>query len=1693
VISVKFEWRPSSKSLAKVLAGAVAVVLVVTGVLTYRACIPGVTFEDGRAFAATLEPASADSLGVAPGSAFTLKLQQPVPLASVRSSFSIEPRVGFDVKAADQEGKTFSITPETPLDPNKVYRFRLALAGPNEPGYSWAFQVAGDLRVVGSLPADRSTGVPLNSGIEIEFTHEGVNDPGNFFSISPFVPGIWQRYRRTLVYVPAVNLQPSTIYTCTVKQGLDLAGSDKTLGQDYVFSFETAGATEGPPSSWFYIDTEVSEFAPTEPPFFSIGYGRYGEEASQLPKVATKVLRYVGVAAFAAALEARAKFPYWAYLSRQNWDPPTAGLEPVLEADIQAQTFEWQNYVVLPKTLPPGYYLVSFGYQGATYYTWIQVTDLSCYTVEATNDTAMWFNSLSSGQPVANVTVRPSKTGAPLGTSGPDGVARFATVESVVALRSDRGVYEPVPPYYVTAKTPSGSELVIDLSPYWNAYSEGQKLYDEYWAYLYTDRPLYLPDDEVSFWGVLEPRERATSEVGKAKVELRSSYGVWGGPFGEGWGEGGSSDATLISVAEVDVIRHTFDGRVKLPNLRPGSYRLELVVGDTTLSTQYFDVATYTKPAYKVSLSADKKAVFAGEPVRFSVDTAFFEGTPVSEMRLAYSLDSAGTSLTGQLTTDITGRAGLSHTPAAGTDPLSLVRRDWLMVNADLPESGPIWRETGVMVFGKNAAIRTSVVADAGGMRVESRLNKVTLDRLNAGDGGGASAGWYWGAEDEYVGDPVTGREVSGQLFEIRWDAREIGQYYDFVAKVTRKTYEYKEVKVPVETFTMTTGADGLASWTFAADQTKTYFVRLDAKDDAGRAIATESYFYGQAFVGSNYGWHSYHVSPTDRDVAKYAVGETATLAVQDREAAVAPRSKGFLFYTARRGLGTVEVKDAPEFSLVFTEDLIPNTNVGAVYFDGRYYNDAYVAQVSFDYSVKKLDVSVKTDKDSYAPGEKAVIDVEVKDLGGAPVAAEVNLCMVDEALYYLSNQSVDLLATLYGRTVWTYIISTRSSHYKRLAGGGGAESGGEGGGARQDFVDTALFESIITGGDGKGRVEVTLPDNLTSWRLTYQALASGVRAGSGSIGVPVRLPFFVELSMNETYLAGDKPVIQARAYGTALPSGTAVTFTAKLGKVKADGTLASKDIPAVNGPAFKPSGIALGTIEKGSYRLTVTGKATLPGGTTVEDTLIKPIDVPETYLRLDRADYYQVGEGLKVTAEPGELAILTFSDLERGKYLQMLWRLVGGGSRADMKAAAAVARRLLTGYYDYEEQYLPPAPSESELLTCQRDDGGVGILPYASSNLELTAKATALDDVGFDRDGLLSYLGNVYDTETGNGERYFVALYGLAALGQPVLADLEKAASEPDLSVKEKLYVAMGLIELGDEETARGIFAGVLEAEGDRVGPLLRLNVSRDQEEIIAATSLAAVIATQLRADEAGALREYLLDNVPWEDLNLMEMAVLLQAAVPVAPTEPVAFTLQPDGTTVSLKPGEVYTCLRTAEELASLGFSGVQGKVGLCVSYRAPVDLGSAGRHGGQANLKRTYWVAGKETSTFDAGDVVKVVINYSVTAHAPEGPYQIVDFLPAGLKAVPWPRHLGINDPDTSYPVEVDGQKITFYASFEPGPVDPKTGKPAPRGGSGKAVYYARIVSLGSFKADQAGLIHIKSGEIFALAEKDNVDIK
>lgn len=215
------------------------------------------------------------------------------------------------------------------------------------------------------------------------------------------------------------------------------------------------------------------------------------------------------------------------------------------------------------------------------------------------------------------------------------------------------------------------------------------------------------------------------------------------------------------------------------------------------------------------------------------------------------------------------------------------------------------------------------------------------------------------------------------------------------------------------------------------------------------------------------------------------------------------------------------------------------------MYFDGRVYREARERALRFDPKERELKVRISTDQPEYRPGDTVKVAVAVTDQGGRPVRAQVNLNLVDEALYALQKQQVNLLGQLYGESVTSGVLRTRASHFVSEAGSG-AEKGG-GGGARKDFQDTIYFATVATDEQGQATATFRVPDNLTSWRLIWHALApASMGAAHGTAAVKVRLPFFVDLVLNETYLAGDKPVLTLRSYGTPLQGGQTVRYAVR-------------------------------------------------------------------------------------------------------------------------------------------------------------------------------------------------------------------------------------------------------------------------------------------------------------------------------------------------------------------------------------------------------------------------------------------------------------------------------------------------------------------------------------------------------------------
>ncbi|MCL1788504.1 MAG: Ig-like domain-containing protein, partial [Defluviitaleaceae bacterium] len=171
----------------------------------------------------TLAPTMVTATGLDPLSAFILTTPYAFP-ASQYPTLSID---GAPAPAITQESPTtFHITPAVPLSPNAVYMFRLAADGRAD--ITWAFQTTARFVLASTLPRHQATNVPVETGIEFNFSLPGETDIADHFTITPHVDGRFIHRGSTAIFMPTNPLEHLQIYTVTLSAGIALATGEET-------------------------------------------------------------------------------------------------------------------------------------------------------------------------------------------------------------------------------------------------------------------------------------------------------------------------------------------------------------------------------------------------------------------------------------------------------------------------------------------------------------------------------------------------------------------------------------------------------------------------------------------------------------------------------------------------------------------------------------------------------------------------------------------------------------------------------------------------------------------------------------------------------------------------------------------------------------------------------------------------------------------------------------------------------------------------------------------------------------------------------------------------------------------------------------------------------------------------------------------------------------------------------------------------------------------------------------------------------------------------------------------------------------------------------------------------------------------------------------------------------------------------
>jgi len=166
-----------------------------------------------------------DASGVAPDSQFILMSNRDITLDFLKENVSIRGEEKPDITQSPDG--FYLITPKKPLEPNKLYF--VDILAEDGSTISFAFQTQKEFAVLGSLPADMATYVPVDSGIEVYFSYPDVDDIAPYFEITPKVEGRFEHHGYTWSFIPK-KLEPGTIYTVTIK-GVTAANGSKVLDE----------------------------------------------------------------------------------------------------------------------------------------------------------------------------------------------------------------------------------------------------------------------------------------------------------------------------------------------------------------------------------------------------------------------------------------------------------------------------------------------------------------------------------------------------------------------------------------------------------------------------------------------------------------------------------------------------------------------------------------------------------------------------------------------------------------------------------------------------------------------------------------------------------------------------------------------------------------------------------------------------------------------------------------------------------------------------------------------------------------------------------------------------------------------------------------------------------------------------------------------------------------------------------------------------------------------------------------------------------------------------------------------------------------------------------------------------------------------------------------------------------------------
>jgi uncharacterized protein YfaS (alpha-2-macroglobulin family) len=1067
---------------------------------------------------------------------FVVSFHQPMNTESVAEALSMtEEKTGhaFPYKVSWNDKKTsLTIEPTGRYKPDEKYRLRLDewIAETTDgikliQGLNFIFHTVPLPRILEVTPAPNSIAGKFNSSLSIKFsTPMDVNSLRGRVQVTPAPEEAlrWQYDSGKWIY-SAYGLEPGTHYDVRVLPGMrDIYGHAVTEG--YSYSFQTADLQ--PYAMMLYPSAPIIYRANGPQKYFFFEYINLKSSVISLYPLSLSEF-------FAAGIKE----------GPQKDIVPVAAPIRTWTPDLQARKNTLARLKIpfqdeSDQPLAPGYYFLGLNaepfteetpfHQGAVF---VVATDNITFKASG-NDALAWVTDLETGKPSSGVDLALyDKAYKVIGraVTNDDGLASWTGVANPFFVTADSGGH------LAFASQAWGSGVSQSEVGIWQLYyRDPEKLY----TYVYTDRPLYRPGQEVQFTGVV-----------RSEDDLHYALPSAGEVFVSVMFEGEEIYKDTLVLSDLGSFTGSYALGADVPR---GTY--QIIVKDkpqgSAIGSVTFRVADYRKPEFQVSVKANTVNLLPGEEVVFGVQADYYSGgeasnaavdwfleytpyffTPPSAFRGFSFIDwsqetgrastgSGGTGASGKGVMDADGHFDLAQTMSPGK-----TKGDWKVTfHANVTDV------TGNLVTGSTQVVMHQSMVYAG-IRAKSYVSRAGEEQA------------FDLVVLDWEGNPVAGQSVSVQIVKRNWYSVQQKDEKGQLRWVT----SVKEV--PAASFAnVAMDADGRAQVSFVPNSGGVYKALVAVHDGKGNTHQASVYVWaaGDSYVPWQMSNDRSFQLVADKD--SYEPGETAEiLLAQPFEGEV------YALVTYERGhvyrSEVVKLEgNSTVYRLPITEDMAPAGYLSVVVLTGaqnRGMPDFRMGMVRINVNPthQTLDVKVTADKSTAGPGETVTYTVETRDAAGNPVAAEVSWALVDKAVLVLAPSNVPPmrdafypLRLLSVRTslgiVWNaedFLASFKETTPTGESSGSGGGGDGKGEGdlgvitVRQDFKDTAFFKSeTVTGIDGKAQVTVTLPENLTTWVMTVRAITADSRVGESVHELISSKPLYISLQTPRFFVSGD-------------------------------------------------------------------------------------------------------------------------------------------------------------------------------------------------------------------------------------------------------------------------------------------------------------------------------------------------------------------------------------------------------------------------------------------------------------------------------------------------------------------------------------------------------------------------------------------